>query len=142
MAMGSRILVVDDELAVLEIFRRVLSRDGHRVHVCASSEEALSEFARADFDLLVVDKNIPGFNGYDLLATLRKVDPNLPAIMVTASPEPLMVKAARLQGYLAKPFANLRQISITVRRVLEMAELWRGSRETRLMACAQAAGSH
>src|SRR5678810_112115 len=118
--MSYRILVVDDEPSVLEIFRRVLSRDGHRVHVCTSSEEALSEFTRADFDLLVVDKNIPGFSGYDLLAMLRKADPNLPAIMVTASPEPLMVKTARLQGYLAKPFANLKQISVTVRRVLEM----------------------
>lgn len=125
--MGARILVVDDEPSVLEIFRRVLSRDGHRVHVCASSEEAVSEFTRADFDLLVVDKNLPGLDGFDLLQSLRQVDPSLPAIMVTASPDPFSAGAGRLQGYMAKPFKSLKQVSLTVQRVLEMAELWRGS---------------
>ena len=126
--MGERILVVDDEPSVLEIFRRVLSRDGHRVHLCLSPAEALGEFARADFDLLVVDKNLPGFNGFDLLATLRKVDPELPAILMTASPEPLPVGTARVQGYLPKPFKSLKQIGDTVRRVIELSELWRGRR--------------
>jgi CheY-like chemotaxis protein len=126
--MGSRILVVDDESSVLEIFKRVLSREGHRVHACLSPAEALGEFARADFDLLVVDKNLPGFSGYDLLATLRKVDPDLPAILMTACPEPLLSRTAKLQGYLAKPFKNLKQISDTVRRVLELSDLWRGRR--------------
>jgi DNA-binding NtrC family response regulator len=126
--MGTRILVVDDEPSVLEIFKRVLSRDEHRVHVCLSPAEAIGEFARADFDLLVVDKNLPGFNGFDLLATLRKVDPDLPAILMTASPEPMPARNARIQGYLAKPFKNLKQISDTVRRVLELSELWRRQR--------------
>lgn len=123
-----RILVVDDEPSVLEMLKRVLSREGHRVHVCLSPAEALGEFARADFDLLVVDKNLPGFDGYDLLAALRKVDPDLPAILMTASPEPHVARAVRLQGYLPKPFRNLKQVRDTVRRVLELSELWRGRR--------------
>ncbi|HYV45528.1 MAG TPA: response regulator [Myxococcaceae bacterium] len=126
--MGGRILVVDDEPSVLEIFRRVLCREGHRVHLCLSPAEALGEFTRADFDLVVVDKNMPALNGFDLLAVLRKVDPDLPAIMMTASPEPLLAPNAHLQGYLAKPFKSLKQISDTVRRVLELSELWRGRR--------------
>jgi two-component system, OmpR family, response regulator len=132
--MGARILVVDDEPSVLEIFRRVLSRDGHRVHVCTSPDEAVSEFSRADFDLVVVDKNLPGVDGFGLLASLREVDPGLPAIMVTASPDPFSARSAKLQGYLPKPFLSLKQVSLTVQRVLEMADLWRGSRESRLMA--------
>jgi len=124
--MGGRILVVDDEASVLEMFRRVLTREGHRVHVCLSPAEALGEFTRANFDLVVVDKNLPGLNGFDLLAALRNVDPDLPAIMMTASPEPLMTRNARLQGYLPKPFKSLKQLGDTVRRVLELSELWRG----------------
>jgi len=126
--MGGRILVVDDEASVLEIFKRVLARQGHRVHACLSPDEAIGEFARANFDLLVVDKNLPSMNGFDLLAELRKVDPDLPVILMTASPEPLLAQTVRLQGYLAKPFRNLKQITDTVRRVLELSELWRGRR--------------
>jgi CheY-like chemotaxis protein len=140
--MGARILVVDDEPSVLELFRRVLSRDGHRVHVAASSEEAVSEFSRADFDLLVVDKSMPGTDGFDLLDSLRAMDPDLPAIMVTASPDPFATRRVRLQGYLPKPFQSLKQVSVTVQRVLEMASAWRRSPESRLTACAQASSSH
>ncbi|HEY8210864.1 MAG TPA: response regulator, partial [Myxococcaceae bacterium] len=126
---------VDDEPSVLELFRRVLSRDGHRVHVAASSEEAVSEFTRADFDLLVVDKSLPGVDGFDLLASLRALDPSLPAIMVTASPDPgFSTRPVRLQGYLPKPFQSLKQVSATVQRVLEMAAMFRGSRVSTLMA--------
>ena len=59
---------------------------------------------------------------------MRKVDPDLPVILMTASPEPLLAQTVRLQGYLAKPFRNLKQITDTVRRVLELSELWRGRR--------------
>src|SRR5256885_9621846 len=114
--MGNRILVVDDEPSVLVIFRKVLSRDGHRVHACRSAAEALSEFAQAKFDLLVVDRFLPGFNGFDLLAVLRRTEPTLPAIMVTAFPEPILAPAVRLQGFLAMPFECLKLLSATVRR--------------------------
>jgi CheY-like chemotaxis protein len=127
--MNKRILVVDDEPSILVIFKKVLSQDGHRVHTCLSAAEALSEFALQRFDLAVVDRNLPGITGFDLVSLLRRTAPDLPAVVATAYPEPILALTAKLQGYLAKPFESLKLISDTVRRALELGELQRGWRQ-------------
>ena len=142
MGKGKSILVVDDDPSILVIFKKVLSQDGHRVHTCLSAAEAVSEFALAKFDLAVVDKNLPRISGFDLVALLRRTAPDLPAIMATAYPEPILAATARLQGYLSKPFESLKLIADTVRRALDPAQSRRGRRDEERAAGAELAGAH
>ena len=85
----------------------------------------------ARFDLLIVDKNLPGISGLELIAQARKTYSFLPAILITAFPEPILAPVTKLQGYLAKPFSNLAQITDTVEKVLELGALMLARQATR-----------
>jgi signal transduction histidine kinase/CheY-like chemotaxis protein len=78
----ARILVVDDEPAVLEVARRILEREGHDVVTAASGSEAVQLLrldARADAAL--VDMSMPGLNGIETTRALRRIAPSLPVIL-------------------------------------------------------------
>lgn len=122
--MPETILVVDDEPSVGLLLSKILEKDGYLVRVCLTPAAALDLLARERVDLLVVDKNLPGMTGFEVVNQARVKSPHLPAIMITAFPEPILAPTSRLQGYLPKPLINLQQVSETVRRVLEFAQ-WR-----------------
>ena len=121
--MSPHILIVDDDASIRKLFRTVLGRDGYRVSVAADAESALNLLEQDSFDLLVTDKNLPGLSGFDLVLRARTIFPDLPAIMITGFAEPLLASTAPLQGYLPKPLNDLAQISLTVRRALEMRQM-------------------
>lgn len=116
----AHILVVDDEPAVLMLFARVLTKAGHRASVAASLTEAVSAYDREPCDLLVTDKNLPGETGFDVIRKLRERNPALPAILMTAYPEPMLGKVPPIHGYLAKPM-EVPQILDAINRVLSFA---------------------
>ena len=67
-----------------EILESLLTREGYRVTLAASGEEAL-ELARASsFDLAMVDVMMPGINGIQTLEQLKRIDDDLPVIIITA----------------------------------------------------------
>jgi CheY-like chemotaxis protein len=59
-----RILVVDDEISVRQLLERVLARAGHQVEVAEAGEDALAKLAKEKYDLLIIDKNLPGLFSY------------------------------------------------------------------------------
>lgn len=111
-----RILVLDDDPAVRLFLDRILRREDYRVTSVATGAEALASLRAARYDGFVVDKHLPGESGLEVLAEARKIDPGLPAILITAYPEPLLKRSARLQGYLNKPFESADQVVELVRR--------------------------
>jgi CheY-like chemotaxis protein len=117
-AMKTRILVVDDEPEVVELVRIVLTRAGFAVSGAGSLPEAEAAYLREPCELLLVDKNLPGATGFQVIERLREHCPALPAIMMTAYPEPLLSLTTKLQGYLPKPLAKLSQLTEAVKRVL------------------------
>jgi DNA-binding response OmpR family regulator len=108
-----RILVVDDELAVCELLERVLTRAGHSVDVVQTAEAALQKLCSIEYDLLVVDKNLPDINGIELVKKVRINQPGLLALVITAYPTPESEKEALqlgVVGYVVKPFGILEMV--------------------------------
>ena len=118
----ARVIVVEDEAAILHMMKQVLLREGYSVQIATCLADAATLFELEPADVLVVDKNLGGSTGFDVILKLRERYPDLPAIMITAYPEPLLPRAVRIQGYLAKPFARLAELTDSVRRVLQLHE--------------------
>jgi len=102
-----RILVVDDEEIVREVIRNALERPGIFLVDAADGERAIELLLREPFDLLVVDKNLPGITGLDVIRRAKATDPTIATLLITAfasreSAEEAM--AIGVDDYLIKPF--------------------------------------
>ncbi|HSN90621.1 MAG TPA: response regulator [Anaeromyxobacteraceae bacterium] len=109
-----RILVIDDEAVVKELLARVLGKAGHEVVAVSNGEEALREIVKARFDLLIVDKNLPGMNGLDVMRLVRGHEPHLRAILITAYPtreSEVEAKELGIHAYVVKPFGIVAMIA-------------------------------
>jgi len=109
-----RILVIDDELSVRDLLLRVLADAGHEVAAVETGEAALMKLAKQPFDLLIVDKNLPGMSGLDVLRLVRTHYPRLRAILITAFPSPAAETTAKefgVHGYVTKPFGIVTIVS-------------------------------
>jgi CheY-like chemotaxis protein len=115
----SRVLVIDDDEAIGELLRRVLTRRGYEVRTALDGEGGLGLLDEFEPELLIVDKMLPGMHGSEVISHARQRRPYLGVILITAFPEPFSLGPDRLDAYLAKPFKNLRLIEETVQRALE-----------------------
>jgi DNA-binding response OmpR family regulator len=103
----SRVLVVEDDEAMRATLRQALEREGHRVLEQVSGDHVLALLESQAFDVVVLDRDLPGKNGLDLLPVLRRRFPSVAVIFITAfggarvAEEVLLLGAAR---YLEKPF--------------------------------------
>ena len=82
-----KILVVDDEDNVRELFLHELTDEGFTVVTANSGEKAVEVFAKERPDLVTLDVKMPGMGGIAALRAIRDKDPDVPVIMVTAYPE-------------------------------------------------------
>jgi two-component system response regulator PilR (NtrC family) len=125
MRRNGSILVVDDEEIMREILEALLTREGYHVRLAASGEEGL-ELARSfPFDAVVVDVMMPGMNGLALLEELKKLDDDLPVLMVTAFASVETAIAAMKRGafdYITKPFKN-DEVLVVVHNAVERRQL-------------------
>ncbi len=121
--MPANILVVDDDEAVLTLVGKVLEREGHKVVGAGEGVEAARLASTLRFDLLIVDKNLPGMSGLELIAGVRRSMPEVPAILITAYPEPILGPTVRIQGYLGKPFESMAKIVEAVNRALWLDDM-------------------
>jgi two-component system cell cycle sensor histidine kinase/response regulator CckA len=98
-----RLLLVDDEGALLELLKKYLERLGFEVDACITPEAALALF-EADpkrYALVLTDLTLPGMNGEDMLERMRSLNPKLRAIL--ASGYPYHPRSAQVD-FLQKPF--------------------------------------
>lgn len=76
------ILVVDDNPNTLECFEEILNSTGYSVITCKSSRSALiAVHEKNDIDLIITDYRMPGMNGLELAAELKRLAPQIPVIM-------------------------------------------------------------
>jgi DNA-binding response OmpR family regulator len=100
------ILIVDDDLAVRVTVQELLKRAGYEAIAAESGEEALEIAATRPFDVALIDLVMPEMNGIELMGELKKVDPNLVLIMLTArGTMESAIEALRMGAYdyLTKP---------------------------------------
>lgn len=86
---SARIIVVDDEAAVLRVTSELLGTLGHQATPFSDAETALQAFQESptDFDLLLTDERMPNMTGTELARAFRSVDPNFPILMMTGYSE-------------------------------------------------------
>jgi len=77
------VLVVDDEPVTRRVLESYLTADGHSVVTAVDAEEAMGCFEGAEFDLLITDHAMPGMNGVQLAAAVRRTRVGHPVILVT-----------------------------------------------------------
>lgn len=80
---SARILLVDDNADGLSARKCVLEELGHRISTAIGGTEALEQFAPDKFDVVVTDYKMPSMNGKELIRRLRKLQPDLPVIMIS-----------------------------------------------------------
>ncbi len=118
--MAKKILVADDDPALLEMMALTLSKEGFDVHRAASAAAARERIAAETFDLVVSDIYLGDATALDLLEEIRVTNPDTTIILVTAQGTVETAAAATAAGvfdYLAKPFA-LEQLVARVRAAL------------------------
>src|SRR3954471_14252364 len=104
-----RILIVDDEPAVLRAELRMLQSAGHDCRGGATLDEARALVAAEPFDVAILDVHVGADNGLDLARELQRDHPDIPIIMVTGAQDFTTVSQARIIGaidYLVKPMTG------------------------------------
>jgi len=103
----TRILVVDDELIIRESLSGWLKRDGYHVSSVSSGEEALETLKINSFDILLLDIQMDGISGMDVLTHVKEDYPDIDVIMITAFgsiPSAVQAMKSHAFDYLLKPF--------------------------------------
>jgi response regulator RpfG family c-di-GMP phosphodiesterase len=124
-AARKKVLVVDDELSVREILCEGLGAFGFDTVAAPDAGTAYEEVLRGGVDLVLTDIEMPGETGIELLARIKRHDPQLDVVMVTGVVDTRTAIGAIRQGasdYLTKPF-NLDEVQIVVGRTLEKRRL-------------------
>ncbi|QXI26959.1 hybrid sensor histidine kinase/response regulator [Pseudomonas vanderleydeniana] len=123
----SRILLVEDNPVNQLVAKGMLGKLGCEVSVAAHGGEALSQLEQQDFDMVLMDCNMPVMDGYEASRQIRRSGrwPNLPIVALTANAMPEereRCRAAGMSDYLAKPFRR--------EELMALLELWVAPRIT------------
>jgi len=108
-----QILVVDDEDAVRLLIRRILEEKGYRVVTAADGNEGLAKLDQDGIDLVLLDINMPGLDGFQVLELIRRRS-NLPVIMLTGMDKVSTLRDTLDIGaddYITKPFSPLELVA-------------------------------
>jgi CheY-like chemotaxis protein len=118
---AKRILWVDDEIDLLRPHLLFLQQRGYYVDAITNGDDALELLRENPYDLVLLDEQMPGTSGLEVLDVLRKDDPHTRVVMVTKSEEDRTMTEAigrRVDDYLVKP-TSPRQVLSVVTRILE-----------------------
>ena len=131
---AARVLIVDDEPSVAEVFHEFLASQGYTLSLAPSGEEAVKQLAEFRPDMILTDLNLPGLSGLEVMRAAKAVDPEVCVVVVTGYASASTAIDALRQGaydYVTKPFdlddvfqivergiAN-RRLKILNRRLLE-----------------------
>ncbi len=117
----AKILIADDDPMVRGAVAKMLAVFGHEVIATASGEEALGKLT-PDFDLVILDINMPGLDGFETMQRINRQDYGIPVIFLTgAGSMEYAVKAVNLGAYdfITKPISDIEQFHITINRAVE-----------------------
>jgi DNA-binding NtrC family response regulator len=127
-----RVLIADDQPAVIEALRLLLKGEGFETRAVASPSDVAEALSRQTFDVALIDLNYTrdttsGEEGLDLLSRMRELDPTLPVVVMTAWGSVELAVAALQRGasdFVQKPWENARLLTI-LRTQAELASALR-----------------
>ena len=126
--LGARILIVDDQEANLRMLQRVLDAAGYsQVTATTQSTEVCALHRKHDYDLILLDLQMPGMDGFQVIDGLKTndSDPYLPVIVLTAQPgHKLRALKAGAKDFISKPL-DLTEVQTRIQNMLEVRLLHR-----------------
>ena len=115
-----KILVVDDEENIRELYRDELVEDGYQVELAENGQSALSKFETFRPDLVTLDVMMPGMNGIEVLRRIREKNPSIPVLLLTAFGEFRQdFNTWASDAYIVKS-ADVSELKQTIRQLLGM----------------------
>ena len=113
-----KILLVDDEEGIHLLYREELEEEGYEVHSALTGEDALEKLKIISPDLVILDINMPGMNGIEVLRQMKEMNPKLPVVLSSAYHEYKQdLGAWASDDYIVKS-ADLEDLKTAVRRHL------------------------
>jgi len=123
--MSGCLMIVDDEKPIRESLQGLFEDEGYRIQCAASGEEAVARFRKQPADCVLLDIWMPGIDGLETLARLRKLDAGLPVVMMSGHATIDTAVRATRQGafdFVEKPLSS-EKLLILVRNALEKRKL-------------------
>lgn len=120
-----RILIVEDDSELRELFKRVLAQNGYSVKGVANGKQALEILDQEYADLIISDIMMPVMDGYELVRSLREANIQIPVLMITAKDAFDDMRKGFLSGtddYMIKP-VNVNEMVLRVGALLRRAEM-------------------
>jgi two-component system chemotaxis response regulator CheY len=116
------VLIAEDDAAIRRLVKMVLEREGYAVEAAADGVEAVLKLGLHEFDVIILDLMMPNLDGFVLMETLAKNDPQrLRRIIVTSAASPSVIRE-RMRGVpfhvLPKPF-DIHELSRSVRACVD-----------------------
>lgn len=127
-----RILIVEDDAALSQLFCRVLTRNGYHTFAAADGEQALALLEQEYVDLMISDIMMPRMDGYALVSTLREAGSTIPVLMITAKDGFPAMQQGFLSGtddYMVKP-VDVNEMVLRVGALLRRAQMINERRQT------------
>jgi response regulator RpfG family c-di-GMP phosphodiesterase len=125
MSVNGSILVVDDNDSIRDLLKNLLLGEGYSVITADNGTAALEKLKNINFDLIISDIMMPGISGLELLMEVRKLDEDMPMVMITGFPTiDTAVKVIKegANDFITKPF-NLDHAKLVVKRSVENGRL-------------------
>lgn len=119
------LLWADDEIELLKPHVLFLQQKGYEVSTARSGDEALDLAREKNFDVVLLDENMPGLSGLETLSRLKELKNEVPVIMITKSEEERIMDDAigsKIADYLIKP-VNPNQILLSLKKTLDNRRL-------------------
>ena len=113
------ILVAEDEADLREILKVTLEQQGYRAILASDGDEAIKKIEKKSFQMALVDIKMPGMNGKELVSKIKQINPLMPIVIITGSPdfEEEMSLKKQAYEYIYKPF-RLDELVGVVKRAL------------------------
>lgn len=116
-----KILIVEDEQKIADTLKFGLGENGFKVEVAYDGKLGYRLFSVQDFDLVILDINLPGMNGYEVCKAIRLLNEQVPVIMLTsmsALNDKIEGYDAGADDYIVKPF-EFRELLLKIRALLK-----------------------
>jgi DNA-binding NtrC family response regulator len=127
------VLIIDDEEIIREALEAVLAGEGYHVRTAATAAEGIDRLGDGPVDAVLLDLMLPDRNGLEVLQDIRRIDDELPVVMITAFGTIESAIAATKQGafhYFTKPFKN-DEVLVVLRNAIDRRQLVRENRALR-----------
>jgi len=125
MTKKATIHVIDDEPIIYEVLGELLTSEGYDVEISSDGKQAIEKCSETSYDLILLDMLMPGISGMEALKKIKKIDPNLIVIIITAYASIESAISAMKIGaydYIQKPFKH-DELLMTIQRAISHKKL-------------------